>query len=188
MSIAKAAQVAYVDLDSCYYNLAGVIFGIKPWTVVINRFNHIISVPHWLEGHFGVKKIDYLASPTRVKLKVGRLVETFSIDALPDGRNIMTEFIAGILEDVKAFAPNAVVAHKDSIVAKAEYLDIDVIRRVVGVPCTIGIGDSKEEAKDDCRAKKAKKKRKYVNMAILVMYLAPMILSYLVNILTRRIK
>lgn len=172
----------YIDFDSCYYNIARRVFGIAPWTVITNRFNHIISAPHWLEGHFGVKKIDYLAPAVRVKLKVKRLVEVLNIDAIPDGRNTMTEFLAGVLEDVKVFAPDASVVHKDSIMVEINRLDISKLKKVVRIPCVVGVGSSEEEAKNDCKMKKIAKRRSPINTVTLILYFIPMVVSYLLRL------
>lgn len=176
----------YIDFDSCYYNLARAIYGVVPWTVVTNRFNHIISAPHWLEGHFGVKKIAYLAPPVRVKLKIKRPVEVLNIDAVPRGRDTMTEFLAGVLEDVKLFAPDASIVHKDTIVAEVKHSDIGRVRKAIRMPCTIGIGCSEEEAKNDCKVKKVAKKRNATNVIVFILYSMPMTISYLLCILRRK--
>lgn len=178
MTCAAQKVKVYIDFDSCYYNLARVIFGVAPWTVVTNRFNHVISVPHWLEGRFGVKKIAYLAPPVKIKLKVRRPVEVFNIDAIPYGRDTMTEFLAGVLEDVKVFAPDALIVHKDSIVAGIEDFNVGKIKDTVRLPCTIGVGCSEEEAKSDCKAKKTAKKGGHINVITFMLYFVPMIMSY----------
>lgn len=176
----------YLDFDSCYYNLVRAAYNVAPWTIITNKFNHVISAPHWMEGHFGVKKIAYLAPPVRVKLKTKCFVEVFNIDVVPNGRNVMTGLLASILERVKVFAPDASIVHKDSIVAEVEQSSISMIRRAIAVPCTIGVGCSAEEAKDDCRVKKAAKKKRFANVVTLTFYTVPMIMSYLLYLLRRK--
>ncbi|MBA7714600.1 hypothetical protein ES703_123626 [subsurface metagenome] len=170
---------AYIDFDSCYYNLARVIYGVPPWTVITNRFNHIISVPHWLEGHFGVSKITYLASPMKVKLKTKPVVEVFNIDNTPDGRKAMTEYLEGILSKVRTVAPDATIVHKDSITVDVNHDQVEKIKKLIELSCTVGVGDTIEGAKDDCIIKKAAKKKRYINALTLLAYTIPMFISFL---------
>ncbi len=178
--------IAYIDFDSCYYNLARAVYGIAPWTIITNKFNHVISTPHWMEGHFGVEKIAYIAPPTRIRLKARRFVSILNIDAVPRGRDTMTERLNAILEDIKVFAPDSSIMHKDSIVVNVEDTSVDEVMSVVVLPCTVGVGCSVDEAKSDCKMKKAIKRRRFTNIITLILYTTPMVVSYLLYILRRR--
>ena len=186
-AVAESDEVAvYIDFDSCYYNISRRLYRLLPWTVVTNKFNHIISVPHWLEGHLGVKKIAYLAPPVKVKLKVSRLVRTFCIDKAPSGRSMMTEYIENELEKVGLVAPDAHIVHKDSITVKAECSKVGEIKDVIGLPCTVGIGPSEEEAIEDYRAKKRRKKDSFRNTVLFLFWLPPMILCSILGMNDKR--
>ncbi len=178
--------VVYVDFDSCFYNISRILYHILPWTVVTNKFNHIISVPHWLEGHLGVKKIAYLAPPVKVKLKVSRLIEVFCIDRVPSGRSTMAEQVEYECRKVESIAPDAHVVHKDSIAMKTEYSKIDEIKDVIGLPCTVGIGPSEEEAIEDYKAKKRQKKDSFRNTVLFLFWLPPMILYSILGMSDKR--
>lgn len=175
----------YIDFDSCYYNLARIIYHVAPWTIVTNKFNHIISVPHWLENHFGVKKITYLAPPGMVKLKAKCFIRVFNIDKVPNGRSVMTDFLNGMLDKVKMVAPDAYIISKDSIAAEVKHSEVDTIRTSISLPCTIGVGFSTEEAKNDCKEKKLVKKNRLSNTAAFVLLAVPMVIAYMVNLIRR---
>lgn len=175
----------YIDFDSCYYNLARAIYHVAPWTIVTNKFNHVISVPHWLEHHFGVKKITYLAPPGMVKLKVKCLVRVFNIDKVLRGRSVMTDALNGVLDEVKMIAPDAHIINKDSIVAEVKHSEVDTIKASISIPCTMGVGFSSEEAKNDCKEKKLVKKSRLSNTATFVLLAVPMVMAYMVNLIRR---
>lgn len=171
----------YIDFDSCYYNIARRIYSIAPWTVITNKFNHIISVPYWLEGRFGVEKITYFAPPVKIRSKTKCFVRTFNVDSTAGARNTMSEFLTGILEGVKVLDPDAYIIHKDSIVAEVEPLKLSAIRSAIRLPCTIGTGRSEEEAKNDCKVKKSLKRKNPTNIVYFMLYVIPMVVFYLVR-------
>ena len=174
--------MVYIDFDSCYYNISRRLYRILPWTIIINKFNHVISTPHWLEGHFGVKKIDYLAPSVRIKLKAGRLVEVFCIDRAPSGRSMMVGYVEEERKKVELIAPGARVVHKDSITAKVERSRIGELKSVVGLPCTVGVGISEDEAIQSYREGKQRRKRRLRNTALLVFWFVPMVVCSLLGI------
>ena len=178
-------RTIYVDIDSCYYNAVRKIYHVHPWTIITNRFNHVISVPHWLNGHFGVKKMTYLAPATRAKLEVNCLVEIFNVDKRLSNestvRDVVVKFVESQLEKVKALAPEARLVHKDSMVAEVELHKVKLIKRAVGLPCIIGVGLSVEEAKDDCKLKKLKKKSSFTNYVLFLFWTVPTTAHYLIS-------
>ena len=184
-------HILYVDFDSCYYNVARRIFSVPPWTIITNKYNHMISVPHWLEGHFGVKKMTYFAPPIKARKKVKRFVDIFDVDVEVSG-NTPRDRIKTLLEDkvelLRKIAPDAVLICKDSIVLEAELEAIENVRSIVALPCTIGLGATKDEAKLDCTKRKGetKKKRKLKNLLLLVFYTTPMLIGYLVKIIKEK--
>jgi len=174
--------VIYIDFDSCYYNISRKVYHLPPWTIITNKFNHMISVPHWLENRLGVKKITYLAIPRKVKLRTNHLVRVFCIDNVTSGRDTMTKYLEDILGKVKMIAPDAHIIHKDSITTKVECSSIREIKKVIKLPCTIGVGLSEEIAKEDYKVKKQKKKNKSRNFALYLFWILPMILYDLVMV------
>lgn len=180
-------RVAYIDFDSCYYNLARRIYGISPWTIITNEFNHTISVPHWLNGHFGVKKMTYFSPSARVVLKIKRFVRVFNVDRVPGARDAMVESIKGELEKVKAFAPGARIAHKDSIIAEVGKVGGPGIAKVLSLPCTVGLGQSEKEAKEKCETAKKRKKNNATATALLAFWVLPMITHYIMRLVRRKI-
>lgn len=173
---------AYIDIDSCYYNIVRRLYHASPWTIITNRLNHMISVPCWLEGRLGVKKITYFAPSAETKLKVSKLVNIFNIDTMPDARNSAVKFMEDKLEDVKALAPDARLAHKDSIAVSIKYSwELSAIEKMLKLPHTTGVGANEEEAKNDCKAKKLKRKSraKFMNGALFIFWIIPMIANYI---------
>lgn len=186
-----STRTVYIDFDSCYYNAARRIYGIHPWTVITNKYGHMISVPYWLEGHFGAKKIAYFAPPTKTTPKVRCFVEIFNVDKRLSKertvRDTIAIFVEGKLEEVRAITPEARLVHKDSIITEVEPYKIRLLEKAAGLPCTIGIGSSEEEAKDDCKVKKLRKRNnKLVNYILFLFWTVLMIAYYIVSRLKRR--
>ncbi len=181
--MAESNEVAvYIDFDSCYYNIARRLYRILPWTIIINRFNHVISTPHWLEGHFGVKKIDYLAPPKRVKLKAGHLVDTFCVDRTPFARSTITKQVESERAKVESIAPNARIVHKDSITMTTERSRVGEIESVIGLPYTVGVGLTEKQAIEGYREDKQRRKRRFRNTALFAFWLVPMVVCNLLGI------
>jgi len=180
--------VLYVDFDSCYYNVARNIFDIPPWTIITNRHNHMISVPYWLESHFGARKMTYFAPPINARKKVKGFVGTFDVDAGVFGdtpRDKIKRLLQDRVELLGEVAPGATLICKDSIVLEAELEAVEDVRSIIALPCTIGLGTTKDEAKLDCTKKKEakKKNRKIKNFLLLALYIVPMLTSYLTKII-----
>ena len=188
----RAVEVTkiYIDFDSCYYNVAKNLYHLRPWTVIVNNCNHMISVPYWLDGHFGAKKMTYFVPPIKAKLKVKKPVRIFDVDEkLPVGgtpRDAIKEVVEQEFSRVKELIPCATLVRKDSIVAKC--MNGLPKEKLITLPYTLGIGLSEEEAKADCAKEKAKKKSRFRDWALLRLFFLPMVVDYVILEVRRRIR
>lgn len=179
----SSTRIVYIDFDSCYYNVARKLYHLRPWTVMVNNCNHMISVPHWLEGHFGAKKMTYFVPSIKARIKVKKPVRIFNVDEKLLGggtpRDAIKEIVEQELSKIKELLPSARLVRKDSIVA--ECISKPPRLKLLSLPYTIGVGLSEGEAKADCVRNKAKKKSRLEDWVLYGFLLLLMITDYVVS-------